>query len=1167
MTTPHRPQTAPPDAEAAEARYRLDSAAELYAQIEALADARDDLRSTYAALREVFRRTVNQALAGSRIHFAGMFAKLDFILKEHSAPDHIARLVHDTREALDASAAMPPAALAGRLPHDIRGAALLVDCVCPDGGEVPVSLRARFPVSGAPRRTWGGFDLHCLRCIVERWDDQYIYVTPQHGDARLKVCYGSRNTYLTREGRGDWSYLRALLRPGTQLNLVRLRFDGAVCLPELIIYEPDILVNVSTIASCFETYAESPLVAALGRLRPQPNTVPIHLGNLSGMLLDNTVHGRTELSFSDVMQEFFRQNAIPLVACSELRDKAAAAAFYEEARRQKAHIERLVGEDLPHDVADYDAHKVVLEPTFFCETLGLQGRFDFLFRSGDAAIIIEQKSGKGAYEPYTRTPDVPRPQEKHLVQLILYRALFTYGFGRNAAALGHVMLLYSKYARGLVSVGQMPELMLRALRMRNLLAAQEMRLAEEGFGMLENLTPEALNAKQLHGRLWDAYVRPQLDALLAPIRAASSLERAYYFRFLHFLEKEHLLARIGTNEKDDSGFATLWHDSPDDKRAAGNIYDGLSVESFGCAGGGVERVRLRFPATQEADTSNFRRGDIVLLYRYVAPAPPDACAGMVVRATIAAIDAEGVELVLRNRQTDPQVFRTEEGTLWAVEHDMLESSAASQYAALHAFLSAPQQRRDLVLGRRAPQVDASLALRGSYGAFDELVRRARQARELFLVIGPPGTGKTSFGLLNVLREELLDPAACVLLLSYTNRAVDEICSKLVEHGIDFVRIGSELSCEPAYHAHLLANRLAPCRTVRQAAELIDRARVVCGTTSALNARSELFSVKRFGLAIVDEASQILEPQLVGLLAAMQNGEPAIGRFVLIGDHKQLPAVVRQGAADSRVGEPELRAIGLTDCRRSFFERMLSRFRTSAGYDPRHVYMLTRQGRMHRDIAEFPNLQFYGGRLDVVPLPHQLAACPALVPPAGGVAAKPDLDALVEARRVVFAVCPKPAQSVSPKANPAEAELIARVVAGIYRRAPEDFSAVQTVGVIVPYRNQIATIRTALARHAIPALRDITIDTVERFQGSQRDYIIYGFTVQFPYQLNFLTNNVFFENGTAIDRKLNVAMTRARRHLLLVGNPDILRLNPLFRSIMAWVRDGEAAGTCAWWQAE
>ena len=132
-------------------------------------------------------------------------------------------------------------------------------------------------------------------------------------------------------------------------------------------------------------------------------------------------------------------------------------------------------------------------------------------------------------------------------------------------------------------------------------------------------------------------------------------------------------------------------------------------------------------------------------------------------------------------------------------------------------------------------------------------------------------------------------------------------------------------------------------------------------------------------------------------------------------------------------------------------------------------------------------------------------------------------------------------------------MIASTVAEIYRMDPTHFDPTQTVGVIVPYRNQIATIRHFLESYALPPLCQITIDTVERYQGSQRDYILYGFTIQKRYQLNFLTNNVFEEEGQLIDRKLNVAMTRAREHLLLFGHSPILSLNGLFRQLIDYLR--------------
>ena len=119
---------------------------------------------------------------------------------------------------------------------------------------------------------------------------------------------------------------------------------------------------------------------------------------------------------------------------------------------------------------------------------------------------------------------------------------------------------------------------------------------------------------------------------------------------------------------------------------------------------------------------------------------------------------------------------------------------------------------------------------------------------------------------------------------------------------------------------------------------------------------------------------------------------------------------------------------------------------------------------------------------------------------------------------------------------------------------QNFDADTTLGVIVPYRNQIAMIRKELEQLGDPLLERISIDTVERYQGSQRDVIIYSFTIQQRYQLDFLTANSFDENGRIVDRKLNVALTRARRQLLLTGHPDTLQQSPLFSRLMEYFKE-------------
>ena len=113
-----------------------------------------------------------------------------------------------------------------------------------------------------------------------------------------------------------------------------------------------------------------------------------------------------------------------------------------------------------------------------------------------------------------------------------------------------------------------------------------------------------------------------------------------------------------------------------------------------------------------------------------------------------------------------------------------------------------------------------------------------------------------------------------------------------------------------------------------------------------------------------------------------------------------------------------------------------------------------------------------------------------------------------------------------------------------------------LGIIVPYRHQIAMVRCLLQKPVHPLLAKVTIDTVERFQGSEKNTIIYGFTVSRPSQLSFLCDSQFQDaQGQVIDRKLNVALTRAREKTLLVGNPDVLNRVPLFAQLIAEVPQG------------
>ena len=156
---------------------------------------------------------------------------------------------------------------------------------------------------------------------------------------------------------------------------------------------------------------------------------------------------------------------------------------------------------------------------------------------------------------------------------------------------------------------------------------------------------------------------------------------------------------------------------------------------------------------------------------------------------------------------------------------------------------------------------------------------------------------------------------------------------------------------------------------------------------------------------------------------------------------------------------------------------------------------------------------------------------------------------MENRRIFFPSKNCRQAGVSEKVNTEEARIVAQLLKTIHTLSGTSFDPSKTVGVIVPYRNQIAMIRQEINRLDIPSLIPISIDTVERYQGSQRDIIIYSFTVQSRYQLDFLTSNCFVEDGKVIDRKLNVALTRARKQLIITGNEAILHQNALFKDLI------------------
>jgi DNA replication ATP-dependent helicase Dna2 len=315
----------------------------------------------------------------------------------------------------------------------------------------------------------------------------------------------------------------------------------------------------------------------------------------------------------------------------------------------------------------------------------------------------------------------------------------------------------------------------------------------------------------------------------------------------------------------------------------------------------------------------------------------------------------------------------------------------------------------------------------------------------------------------------------VLLGAFTNTAVDKMLLSLLDDDptMPFLRVGrssdsqellSRISGDPSdFFTDDLARKHGTVRAVKEA---LQSARIVAATAHRASTLPYL-RTRAFEMSIVDEAGQLTEPLTLGLILRAR-------RFVLIGDDRQLPPVVRtRGLAHS------------------MFERLKR--------DSGSVTLLETQYRMHPEIMNVSNRLFYEGRL-------KAGIKPADRTPPDGPDGQPVVFIPVESER-------------DSRSNIGEARVVMELVRSL---TGEHAIRPESIGVISPFRAQVVLLRQMLAATGV------TVDTVERFQGGERDIMI----------LSFVRSR-----GTGFvfdDRRLNVAITRARRKLVLVAHPELFR---------------------------
>lgn len=1107
------------------------------------------LKTRYKQMRELLDRVCRQQMPGENLQMTDLSARISYVAAKVGLTHAEQNRLHSFR--LTSNKIMNRVMLPQKdaLLRDAKTLAFFVRKIA--GEDIPPELYRLLPQADATYvvQPHGEYVAQRMRVCFQYADENYLYVRPADhiADQLLRVRYGVDDV------NAEFAGIDELLWKHAQLNLLDVSQDEeGVFTPGMIVLEPDYLLDISSLAECYKDFGHHPLNYQLAKLHTIENTRPILLGNIVNLFLDEWIYAKDEPVYEECMRKAFRRYPIELAACAGLCNAEEEKNFFADCRMHFENLKTTVKETFRHAGYHLNRSDAVLEPSYICEPIGLQGRLDYMQR--DMSALIEMKSGKA--DEYTIRHKIT-PRENNRLQMLLYQAVLEYSMGMKHQQVT-AYLLYTRYPL-LYPARSSWAMVRRAIHLRNRIVADEhgiqrhnsIRYTADKIG---SITSELLNEKKLTGRFWEQYLRPEIERIAGAIARLSDMERTYFYSLYNFITKEQYTAKSGDVDYDGrSGAAALWLSTLDEKRESGEILYDLAMVKNQAAN--EQKAFLVFEQRKTTDTDdletealpNFRQGDAIVLYQRNEPAD-NVTNKMVFKGNIEEISDHSIKIRLRATQHNASILPID--SLYAVEHDVMDTSFRSMFQGLAAFLFANQERRDLLLGCRTPEYDLTFddEIASAGNDFSRIALKAKAARDYFLLVGPPGTGKTSRALRKMVEVFYEEPQTQILLLAYTNRAVDEICKSLknIHPHVDFIRVGSELSCDPLYRQYLIENVLAPCNRRSEVRERISQCRIFVGTVATISGKTELFGLKRFDVAIVDEATQILEPQLLGILCCGDgHGRNAVGKFVLIGDHKQLPAVVLQSTVQTEVYDVPLRAIGVTNLKDSLFER-LYRTLKCATHDPslfnRTMDVLSKQGRMHPEVAHFSNIHFYSGRLEPLGLPHQVEKWMMAEHTGAN-----ELDRLL-VRRLAFLPSEAEPPASSAKINRDEARMAAELAVAIYSKYETTFDVATTLGIITPYRSQIALVKKYIAAMGKDALNHILVDTVERFQGSERDIIIYSFCLNRTYQLDQLSNCIE-EDGMLIDRKLNVALTRARKQMFVIGVPHLLALSPLYSNLL------------------
>jgi len=846
----------------------------------------------------------------------------------------------------------------------------------------------------------------------------------------------------------------------------------------LVVLEPDFLIDASSLASCFSGHSGDPALFILNHLFGDSSSEAKLQGSLVNAIFDELVFEKNK----DYL-ELFKQGLASLPLAMVSLGKEAAVNIYN----------RIANEHLPqlkHYLDTLGEAELLLEPSFLCPDYGLQGRLDLLSKTGDSYGIVELKSGKAPANDVWAS---------HQMQVIAYNMIIRNTFG--AKWVSNASILYSAAKenpiRHVVNVAILEQDLLMC---RNRIVGIMHSLSEEParfLNWLRDCEPSATNT----------IAKAKYDQFRNLAQVLEDYEWEWFLSSVQRVVREIWFVKTGDNGlRNESGYGhnALWQQGRAEKQAAYKLISGLIPISYN-----KQQISFTIPETDEI--TDFREGDIVVLYEQQIPVTRQE----VLRGVISSLKQKQLDLNIRGGLKNSQ--RLNGNSQWAIEHDTLESSLYSPLTSLTQFLGSPPAKRRLFLGIDAPVSPGDPA--NQLSDIEQIISMMHAADDLFIVQGPPGTGKTS-GLLSTYISEIYQQSEKnILVLSFTNRAVDEICLCLSRKAVPFIRTGASQAIE----TNLLSNMIHGKR-FEEMEGIIKANRIWIATVQSATAwYRDMQKLLSFDEIIVDEASQIIESGILGIIAQAP-------KTILIGDQNQLPPITVQNSLPFNFSHARLQALAYGSYGQSLMER-LHRVFSENGHS-RCMAMLRKHYRMHEKIADLV-AENYANQLVAV-LPQQqadLQVSPAL---------PPWLD-----QRLLWVDCPPSSDS---HYDSLQVKLISKILMKMQTSGViNDLD--RAVGIVAPFRAMIHALRKELGQ-TIPEVEKISIDTVERFQGSERGIIIICLPIRHENDLQQLSS---VSGDGSIDRKLNVAVSRAKERLIILGNAALCSKSSHYRKLVDKIR--------------